>query len=186
MPLLNCPSCTKPLKVGDELAGKNVQCPSCGATVPVPDVDPQTDAAPEMGEVEAADAVTGKKPTTKSGPRDGDGSKWVACPKCGAVAAKPVKWTFWGSFYGPKIFNHVRCQQCRTTYNGKTGGSNIVPAIGCVLLPLLGIVLILGALSGVVYYRLVYQPAQDEKNYQQQQREEEEKMRSPLPRPNKR
>lgn len=164
---LNCPSCAKPLKVRDELAGKTVKCPSCGAPVTVP----AAEGEPEVVETAGVEVVA-------AGKRKSEDAQWAACPKCGATAAKRVKWTFWGSFYGPRIFNHVRCQECRATYNGKTGRSNIVPAIGCVLLPLFGIVLILGLLGGYVYYQWVYLPAQDAK--QQQQKEKE--LRSPIPR----
>jgi transposase-like protein len=161
---LHCPSCAQPLKVQDELAGQKVICPSCGAAVTVPAAEAEREVVEAAG-VEVVAADKGR----------GDGSTWVACPKCGAAAAKRVKWTFWGSFYGPRLFNHVRCQECRATYNGKTGGSNIVPAVGCVLLPLLGIVLVLSTLGGYVYYVRYYLP-------EKQLREEEEEMRSPIPR----
>lgn len=51
------------------------------------------------------------------------------CPKCGSTSAKKVNYTWWGGFIGPKMFNHVRCTQCHTTYNARTGRSNVLPVI---------------------------------------------------------
>ena len=45
------------------------------------------------------------------------------CPKCGAREATKVAFTWWGGALGAKLFHVVRCTQCRTKYNGKTGGS---------------------------------------------------------------
>lgn len=75
-------------------------------------------------------------------------ASWKPCPKCEAPEPKRVLWTPWGSFYGPAMFNHVRCQECGYAYNGKTGGSNLVPAIIMVAIPL---VLILGIVGFVGY-----------------------------------
>jgi ribosomal protein S27E len=171
--LIRCPGCQKPLKVKEELAGKKVKCPSCGIPVPIPLPTAEFETEPEVVEEVMASPPPAKvervrpskverqrreEPTTKGG------SQWVPCPKCGATDPKRVKFTFWGSFYGPKLFSHVRCQECRTAYNGKTGGSNIVPAIGCVALPALLIFLIIGALIAFVWYSLVYAPEQDKNN----------------------
>jgi hypothetical protein len=46
----------------------------------------------------------------------------VACPKCGNQVASKVSFTWWGGALGPRLFSVVRCGQCRTQYNGKTGG----------------------------------------------------------------
>jgi hypothetical protein len=56
MPFMtHCPSCSRPLRVPDELSGRNVKCPDCGATfpagsastgAPVPEVPPAADAPP--------------------------------------------------------------------------------------------------------------------------------------------
>ena len=99
----------------------------------------------------------------------------MPCPKCGAEGAKRVKYTFWGSFYGPRIFSHVRCPECGATYNGKTGGSNIIPAIGCVTLPLLGILFIVGAVGYYLYHN-VYEPSQ----YNNAQKLKEDSNKRPL------
>jgi hypothetical protein len=71
------------------------------------------------------------------------------CPKCGAEGAEKVLWTFWGSFYGPALFTHVRCPECDYAYNGKTGRSNLIPAIIFFSLPLLAIC---GIIGGVAYF----------------------------------
>jgi len=62
-----------------------------------------------------------------------------------------VKWTFWGSFYGPAMFTHVRCPECDYAHTGRTGGSNLIPAIVFVAVPLIGIL----ALFGVIIYIFV-------------------------------
>jgi predicted Zn finger-like uncharacterized protein len=76
--------------------------------------------------------------------RDKDASEYVPCPQCGAEGATRVLWTFWGSFYGPAMFSHVRCPDCGATYNGRTGGSNIVPAVIFFTVPLVLICAIIG------------------------------------------
>jgi len=70
------------------------------------------------------------------------------CPRCGAVGAERVTWTPWGSFYGPALFTHVRCRECGYGYNGRTGRSNLVPAIFMVAIPL---VLIIAIVVGLLY-----------------------------------
>jgi hypothetical protein len=47
----------------------------------------------------------------------------VACPRCGAPVATKVSYCWWGGALGPRLFNVVKCTQCRMQYNGKTGGS---------------------------------------------------------------
>lgn len=44
------------------------------------------------------------------------------CPQCGARSASKVSFTWWGGALGPKLFSVVKCHQCSTQYNGKTGG----------------------------------------------------------------
>src|SRR5205823_13616363 len=73
---------------------------------------------------------------------------YVACTRCGACGAERVVFTFWGSFYGPALFTHVQCPKCYYKYNGKTGRSNLIPAIIFVLVPLL---LILAVIGGVIF-----------------------------------
>jgi ribosomal protein S27E len=81
-------------------------------------------------------------------------AKYKPCPQCGARGARRVTWTPWGSFYGPAMFSHVRCPDCAYCYNGKTGRSNLIPAIIFVTVPLVGILAILGAILYIVASRL--------------------------------
>src|SRR5262245_34755307 len=74
--------------------------------------------------------------------------KYEPCPRCGEEDAKKVTWTWWGSFYGPAMFNHVRCLGCGHCYNGRTGGSNAIPATIFFVVPLL---LILAIIGGIFY-----------------------------------
>jgi predicted Zn finger-like uncharacterized protein len=80
-------------------------------------------------------------------------SKYKPCPRCGARGPKKVTWTPWGSFYGPAMFTHVRCQECGYAYNGKTGGSNLIPAILFVTVPLVGIFGIIGGIGFMLWQR---------------------------------
>jgi transposase-like protein len=50
--------------------------------------------------------------------------QYAACPSCGQTNAKKVSYTWWGGAVGPAMFTHVKCQNCGTQYNGKTGKSN--------------------------------------------------------------
>lgn len=84
-------------------------------------------------------------------PRKAGKSKYEPCPRCGEEEPKKVVWTWWGSFYGPAMFSHVRCLGCGHSYNGKTGGSNVIPATIFFLVPLLGILGILGGLFYMLY-----------------------------------
>jgi hypothetical protein len=71
--------------------------------------------------------------------------KWRRCPRCGKQAAKHVLWTIWGSFYFTRLFHQVRCEECGQAYNGKTGKSNLGPAVVCLSVPLL-------AMCGIGYF----------------------------------
>ena len=46
------------------------------------------------------------------------------CPSCRSPQHTKVRWTIWGGIIGPAMLSHVRCNQCSTTYNAKTGKSN--------------------------------------------------------------
>ena len=80
-----------------------------------------------------------KAPDRPKGPTWG---KYIACPSCGGREAKRIKWTWWGSFYGPKLFTHVRCVDCGYAFNGKTGDSNIIPMVLFVAIPLVLIIIL--------------------------------------------
>lgn len=49
---------------------------------------------------------------------------YAPCPQCQNNEANPVTFTWWGGLLGPKMMTHVKCTQCGTAYNGKTGQSN--------------------------------------------------------------
>jgi transposase-like protein len=57
----------------------------------------------------------------------------VPCPQCGSKQIQKVSYTLWGGMIGPRLLNHVKCLDCKTTFNGKTGKSN-ARAIGIYLL----------------------------------------------------
>jgi hypothetical protein len=51
-------------------------------------------------------------------------SEYAPCPECDAEDAEKVTFTWWGGLIGPALFTHVKCQECGTAYNGRTGRSN--------------------------------------------------------------
>jgi hypothetical protein len=51
-------------------------------------------------------------------------TQYAACPNCQGTEAEKVSFTWWGGWMGPKLFNLVKCRNCGTTYNGKTGRSS--------------------------------------------------------------
>ncbi len=142
---IRCPGCQSTLRVRPELAGKRVKCPKCGKPLEVP-VETEELVPLEVVEEELEEE---KLEEDEERPRK-KASKYKPCPRCGATGAKRVKATWWGSFYGPALFTHVRCPECDYAYNGRTGGSNLIPAIVFVTVPLLGIL----ALLGVIFYLL--------------------------------
>ncbi len=105
-------------------------CPSCGKSVSLAARTCRHCDAP-LDEEDEKEAPRKKR------------SKFKACPRCGARGARRVMWTPWGSFYGPKLFTHVRCPDCGYAYNGSTGGSNLVPIILFLAVPTVGIVAVL-------------------------------------------
>lgn len=76
---------------------------------------------------------------------DDDEGRPGRCPECGSRDYKKVSWTLWGGIIGPAMFSHVKCQDCRTTFNSKSGRSNQT-AITVFLLVSLAI----GGLIGVI------------------------------------
>ena len=49
---------------------------------------------------------------------------FAPCPKCNAASAERVKFTWWGGVLGPKLLTHVKCSNCGSKYNGKSGKDN--------------------------------------------------------------
>jgi hypothetical protein len=120
---------------------RTIKCPECGRRNP--------DTARQCRFCEApldADEDFGER----------EDSAYVPCPKCGAPGPSKVKWTWWGSYLGPKLFHQVRCPECEHSYNGMSGGSNIGPMIIFVTIPLLGIAGILVALFFVLKSKGVF------------------------------
>lgn len=74
-------------------------------------------------------------------------TEYVPCPKCGNSDVKRVGYTWWGGALGPRMLNHVKCNACGTTYNGKTGGSNTT---GIIIYSIA--VLVLSAICLVLFY----------------------------------
>lgn len=160
---VNCPRCGTPTAVPEGESGATVRCPRCG---PVP-----ADNAPAKGEGRSRCPHCGgdiaraarkclhckrwlpEEPQSGHGDFEGEvgaGAGYMPCPRCGTGSPERVLFTFWGSFYGPLLFSHVRCRHCGKTYNGKSGRSNLLPAILFVSLPLLCIVLLIGWVIWVV------------------------------------
>lgn len=50
--------------------------------------------------------------------------QFVPCPKCQSLGAEQLKFTWWGGAIGPRLLTHVKCANCGTKYNGKTGKDN--------------------------------------------------------------
>ena len=46
------------------------------------------------------------------------------CPQCNASNARKVEFTWWGGALAPAILKQVKCQNCGTVYNSKTGQSS--------------------------------------------------------------
>jgi DNA-directed RNA polymerase subunit M/transcription elongation factor TFIIS len=134
---LVCPKCDSPILVPAAHVGEEIVCPKCEELVSVP----SGQAGPET--VREAPALAGdlaRRPASIEPDEDAPppkGGAFKPCPRCGAEGAKRVLFTPWGSFYGPALFNHVRCPECRYAYNGRSGGSNLIPAVLFVVIPLL-------------------------------------------------
>jgi endogenous inhibitor of DNA gyrase (YacG/DUF329 family) len=129
---VTCPMCQNSFDMPEGHAGEKVPCPHCEQLVPVRKEE-------VMEGTRAAQA-----------PQKG----FKPCPRCGAEGARRVLFTFWGSFYGTALFNHVRCPECQYAYNGRTGRSNLIPAIIFVTIPLLIIAGLLSFIGWVVWTRL--------------------------------
>jgi predicted Zn finger-like uncharacterized protein len=154
---LTCPNCQNRFRLPADHVGAKVPCPRCEHLVAVPGeagAEEIMEAKPAARKavrrpVQAADV----EPDEDAPPvRQGD---FEPCPRCGAEDPKRVKWTPWGSFYGPLLFNHVRCRKCKYAYNGRTGGSNLIWAILCVTIPLIAIAGLLVFIGWRLYLAMV-------------------------------
>jgi predicted Zn finger-like uncharacterized protein len=123
-------------------------CPECGERIPVEARKCRfCKAVVAEDEVEELDEEEDEEET-----RSKKRSKYKPCPRCGEVGAKRVVWTAWGSFYGPAMFSHVRCPECGYKYNGRSGRSNLIPAIIFVSVPLMFILAIFGVLIWYIHH----------------------------------
>ena len=70
-------------------------------------------------------------------------SQYVPCGRCQSTDVARMGFTWWGGLLGPKVLNHVKCNRCGATYNGKTGKSNTA-AIAIYMVVILVIFFIIG------------------------------------------
>ena len=130
-----CPEC------GKQVAAEARKCRWCKTWLE-DKAEPPDEAGPEQDDEERDDEDDRRRP------------RWKPCPECGASGARRVKKTIWGSVYGPALFSHVRCPECGYAYNGKTGRSNLVPAVVCLSLAVLLIVGLFGVAAYILYTKL--------------------------------
>jgi DNA-directed RNA polymerase subunit RPC12/RpoP len=164
---IQCPGCHKEFRFTDRGNKETVACPHCGdevsknlgaavteETVPATKTrsrrltGEESQRCPECGKSIPIKARKCKYCRAWIDEEADYETEYVACPRCGARRSERVVFTFWGSFYGPALFTHVQCPECYYKYNGRTGRSNLIPAILFVMVPLL---LILAVIAGVVF-----------------------------------
>jgi DNA-directed RNA polymerase subunit M/transcription elongation factor TFIIS len=151
---LVCPNCDSPIPVPAAHVGAEIVCPKCEELVPVSSGQMATEAVMEgMPLAAGAASRTSRIELDEDAPPLKRGV-FKPCPRCGAEGAKRVLFTPWGSFYGPALFNHVRCPECHHAYNGRSGGSNLIPAILFVAIPLVLIAAIIGYIAMLIIPRL--------------------------------
>jgi hypothetical protein len=160
---VNCPGCKGTFRVRPEQAGKRMKCPKCGGPIQVPAAAGEEwefvedDAAEPAQEGGKARRRAAEKPAEEA-PRTKGKKQYEPCPRCDTPDPKKVKFTWWGSAYGPAMFSHVRCRECGYAYNGRTGRSNLIPIILFVTLPALLIVAIVIVTIFIVINRLTPPP----------------------------
>jgi len=82
---IQCPHCSKTLRVADEMAGKRIKCPSCGQACQLPPVKPGDGPKP-AGEPQAPPRREAN-PAPPPAPAAEAPSTVRDCPKCGAAMA---------------------------------------------------------------------------------------------------
>jgi DNA-directed RNA polymerase subunit RPC12/RpoP len=164
---VRCPACKKEFRFSDRSNLETVPCPHCGDEVKkdlgtivveeaVQTTKPksgqataeETQPCPNCGKLISINARKCKFCRTwlDENEEEQTYTEYVPCPQCGARRSERVVFTFWGSFYGPALLTHVQCPKCHYKYNGKTGRSNLIPAIIFVLVPLVLIFAVIGGL----------------------------------------
>jgi len=69
----------------------------------------------------------------------------VPCPRCGQVAGKRLRYTWWGGAVGPAMMSLTQCQACGYQFNAKTGQSTKKAVIAYNVIALaIGIVIVVG------------------------------------------
>jgi DNA-directed RNA polymerase subunit RPC12/RpoP len=170
---VTCSACGTQVRLPDAKEGGQIHCPHCEAAIAVLPEEPVVVEAVEEAVRVGRPAPGERRPCPHCGrailvaaqkcphcrawleedeDHDVGGPTYKPCPRCGSRGARRVTWTAWGSFYGPVLFTHVRCPRCGYKYNGKTGRSNLVPAIFFVAIPLLLILAICGGLVAWTAY----------------------------------
>jgi hypothetical protein len=79
-------------------------------------------------------------------------SQYVPCPKCGSTDVKKVSYTWWGGALGPSLLKQVRCNNCKTEYNGKTGKSNSTNILIYFLVTFVVAFCVCGGVSFLAYF----------------------------------
>jgi hypothetical protein len=170
--LLRCTGCQSALRMRPEYVGKKLRCPRCKATMSVPATAAQrpttryddppplpgddnltTEPVPVANTRDAEVEIPKSRRKRRLTEEPEEEVPWVPCPACGAEDPDRVMWTFWGSFYGPALFNHVQCAECGKTYNGRTGRSNFIPALIFVTIPVLLIMGLIGVITWMIMAR---------------------------------
>ena len=175
-----CPYCDAIARVPAKLAGKQGMCPTCEKVIEVPRPEGEEETRelspaaagnlPKKAKPAAPTPLQAKATQVcafcaEAFPADADKCKFCGegiagsgsrgeyadCPKCRCPGrAEPVRMTWWGGLLGPKLFSHVKCSQCSTAYNGKTGKSNktvigIYLAVSTLVCLGIGLLILLGA-----------------------------------------
>ena len=103
-----------------------------------------------VAEDEEDDEDDDRRPRRRRPRRRGRRGTYEDCPHCGAPGdATYVTYTLWGGFIGPWLLNHVRCNECGGTYNGRTGKPNTTAIILYIVVPT-AIVVVVAMIAGVV------------------------------------
>lgn len=90
----------------------------------------------------------------KHGKKNRKRGEYADCPECGCPGhAEKVSYTWWGSFWAPKMFKIVECNKCGTRYNGKTGGSYTLGMIIYLVVAFLIIGGIFGLAAWIAFFR---------------------------------
>jgi phage FluMu protein Com len=137
-PRKEAPARTRPTPAAEEDVAVSPRKPAPRPAKPAPSaVRPKKPPRDEVDEVEEVEEVEEEeaaeeeeefeeeRPRRRRKKRRRWRGEWAECPNCGAPGDATRLWyTWWGGFVGPLVICHVRCNQCGTAYNGKTGDYN--------------------------------------------------------------